>query len=159
MKRRTRYTARAAVLLLVFCALVLALAYPLQQYVSQSSQLDTERNQNAAKAVEVSKLKQQLAQWQDPAFVEIEARKRLHYVKPGEVGLRLLGPSDAAGGWTSAGAPGSNGTAWYSQLWNSITAAAASATPSQGTSATPGRPETPTPSGALPETPPSPSDH
>src|SRR5881397_3744999 len=62
MKRRTRYTARAAVLLLVFCALVLALAYPLQQYVEQSSQLDKLRKQNAAKAAEVAKLKQELTQ-------------------------------------------------------------------------------------------------
>jgi hypothetical protein len=114
---------------------VLALAYPLQQYVSQSSQLDKIRSQNAAKEAEVAQLKQQLTAWQDSAFVEIQARKRLHYVKPGEIGLRLLGPTDASGGSPNATSPGTPGTAWYSQLWNSVTSAAsASATPSSGSS-------------------------
>jgi cell division protein FtsB len=123
-KRRTRYTARAAVLLLVFCALVLALAYPLQQYVSQGSQLDRIQRQNDQKTKEVAQLKQQLQDWQDPAFVEIQARQRLHFVMPGETGLRLLGPAGGTDSENGVLNPGSADSAWYGQLWNSVTAAA-----------------------------------
>ncbi|GAA2036760.1 hypothetical protein GCM10009839_42260 [Catenulispora yoronensis] len=154
-KRRTRYTARAAVLLLVFCALVLALAYPLQQYFSQSSQIDKLKEQNAQKRVEVDQLRQELERWQDPDYVRIQARSRLHYVLPGETGLRLLGSGDAASGVpnptdTRAGGP----TAWYSQLWNSVTSAASSAPTSPATPTSPTSPASPGPtSPTAPSTP------
>lgn len=127
LKRRTRYTARAAVLLLVFCALVLALAYPLQQYVSQNSQIDKLKRQNSEKRAEVDRLRQELERWQDPDYIRIQARSRLHYVLPGETGLRLLGSGDAASGVpnptdTRTGAS----AAWYAQLWGSVTSAATS---------------------------------
>ena len=123
-KKRTRYTARAAILMLVLCALVLALAYPLQQYFSQGSQIDQLKQQNADKRAEVSQLQQQLAQWQDPDYVKIQARLRLHYVFPGETGLRLLGAGDAAsGGPDGTTGPSQGSSAWYAQLWNSVTAA------------------------------------
>jgi cell division protein FtsB len=131
LKRRTRYTARAAVLLLVFCALVLALAYPLQQYFSQRSQLGKLKQQNSAKRAEVDQLRKELERWQDPDYVRIQARSRLHYVLPGETGLRLLGSGDAASGAQNPASTQGGGTAaWYSQLWGSVTsAAAAPATP------------------------------
>ncbi|NUP50720.1 MAG: septum formation initiator family protein [Catenulispora sp.] len=127
MKRRTRYTARAAVLLLVFCALVLALAYPLQQYVSQNSQIDKLKRQNSEKRAEVDRLRQELERWQDPDYIRIQARSRLHYVLPGETGLRLLGSGDAASGVPNPADTRSGGSAaWYAQLWGSVTSAATS---------------------------------
>ena len=123
-KKRTRYTARAAILLLFVCALVLALAYPLQQYISQGSQIDQLKQQNADKRAEVDQLTQELARWQDPDYVKIQARLRMHYVFPGETGLRLLGAGDAAtGGTDGTSGPSEGSSAWYSQLWNSVTAA------------------------------------
>ena len=146
-KRRTRYTARAAILMLVLCALVLALAYPLQQYFSQSSQIDQLERQNAQKRAEVDQLRQQLAQWQDPDYVKIQARLRLHYVLPGETGLRLLGAGDAAtGGPDGTTGPSEGSSAWYAQLWNSVTAAATGAPTS--VPSTPATPTTPAPSSA-----------
>ncbi|NUR57635.1 MAG: septum formation initiator family protein [Catenulispora sp.] len=136
IKRRTRYTARAAVLLLVLCALVLALAYPLQQYFSQRSQIEKLKQQNAEKRVQVDQLRQELERWHDPDYVRIQARSRLHYVLPGETGLRLLGSGDAATGVPNPTSTQSGGpTAWYSQLWSSVTAAATSpASPSASSS-------------------------
>jgi cell division protein FtsB len=123
VKRRTRYTARAAVLLMVFCALVLALAYPLQQYVSQNSQLSQVQQQNDQETKLVAQLKQQIQDWQDPAYVEIQARERLHYVLPGETGLTLLGGVPGSGAADGALPSGGVGGAWYAQLWGSVTAA------------------------------------
>jgi len=131
------------VLLLVFCALVLALAYPLQQYFSQSSQIDKLKRQNAEKRADVDRLRQELERWQDPDYVRIQARSRLHYVLPGETGLRLLGSGDAASGVQNPTSTQSGGPdAWYSQLWSSVTAAASPPTspPSPLPSPTPSAP-------------------
>lgn len=147
LKRRTRYTARAAVLLLVLCALVLALAYPLQQYFSQDSQIDKLKKQNAEKRAQVNQLHQELQRWQDPDYVRIQARSRLHYVLPGETGLRLLGSSDAAAGLPNpTSTPNGGPSAWYSQLWSSVTAAASpspAASPTPSTSRGPSTSPTP----------------
>ena len=144
-KKRTRYTARAAILLLVLCALVLALAYPLQQYFSQGSQIDQLKQQNSEKRAEVEQLRQQLAEWQDPDYVKIQARLRLHYVFPGEPGLRLLGAGDAAtGGPDGTLGPSEGSSAWYAQLWNSVTAATGAPTPSSTPSVTAGPTGSPT---------------
>jgi len=138
-KKRTRYTARAAILMLVLCALVLALAYPLQQYFSQGSQIDQLKQQNSEKRAGVEQLRQQLAQWQDPDYVKIQARLRLHYVFPGETGLRLLGAGDAAtGGPDGTLGPSEGSSAWYAQLWSSVTAASGAPVPSSAPSITAG---------------------
>ena len=145
-KKRTRYTARAAILLLFVCALVLALAYPLQQYFSQSSQIDQLKRQNADKRAQVEQLRQELNHWQDPDYVKIQARLRLHYVFPGETGLRLLGAGDAAtGGPDGTLGPSQGSSAWYAQLWGSVTAASGAPAVSSSTGGS-GSP-TPTPSG------------
>lgn len=124
--------------MLFVCALVLALAYPLQQYFSQGSQIDQLKQQNADKRAQVGQLAQELARWQDPDYVRIQARLRLHYVFPGETGLRLLGAGDAASGVTDGTASPSQGSsAWYAQLWNSVTAATG-APPTSAPSVTPG---------------------
>ena len=108
---------------MVFCALVLALAYPMQQYVSQSSQLGNLKQQNDDQKKLVTQLQQQLQDWKDPAFVEIQARQRLHFVMPGETGLTLLGAPQNGNGANGPMGAGGGGTAWYGQLWNSVTAA------------------------------------
>ena len=124
--------------MLFLCALVLALAYPLQQYFSQRSQIDQLKQQNAGKRAEVDRLNQELARWQDPDYVRIQARLRLHYVFPGETGLRLLGAGDAAtGGPDGTTGPSQGSSAWYAQLWNSVAAATGSppsSAPSSGAS-------------------------
>lgn len=111
-------------LLLVFCGVVLALAYPIQQYVQQSSQLDRLQQQNTEKQRELEQLQQQLQDWKDPAFVEIMARRRLHYVMPGETGLTLLGATGNDSVGASASGSGNGPSAWYAKLWDSVTDAA-----------------------------------
>jgi hypothetical protein len=127
--------------MLFVCALVLALAYPLQQYFSQSSQIDQLKQQNTDKRAQVDQLTQELARWQDPDYVRIQARLRLHYVFPGETGLRLLGAGDAAsGGPDGTTGPSQGSSAWYAQLWNSVTAASV-APPTSAPSVTSGSSE------------------
>jgi cell division protein FtsB len=130
-RRRTTFTGRAAVLALAVCALALSLAYPIQRYVDQRQQLASLREEVAGRTERVRMLEEQLQRWQDPAYVRQQARRRLHFVMPGETGYVVIGPGGAplrAGG--AAGAAGLSETdaggprPWYDRLWASVDAAA-----------------------------------
>ncbi|SOD65274.1 Cell division protein FtsB [Streptomyces zhaozhouensis] len=122
-QRRGRLTGRAALLALVICSLVVALAYPLRQYVQQRSEIAEQRRQSREAADRVEELRDAKARWQDDAYVERQARERLRYVRPGEIGYVL-----------PDGAPGSEaGTderlrnrgmlapqPWHQNLWDGV---------------------------------------
>ncbi|NUS14416.1 MAG: septum formation initiator family protein [Streptomyces sp.] len=139
--RRNRLTGRAALLALVLCALVVALAYPTRQYISQRSDIADQRREAQQAKKKVEQLREQKARWQDPEYVRTQARKQLHYVMPGEDGYSVASPTptgDTAGaGHKSAGSPGDAGgqaaaaahRPWYANLWDGLDHADAAATP------------------------------
>ncbi|WP_051940029.1 FtsB family cell division protein [Phaeacidiphilus oryzae] len=133
--RRPRMTGRAAVLGLVLCAVVAALAYPTRQFVAQRQQISQQRAAADLAKRQLEAERRQLARWQDPAFVAAQARERLHYAFPGETPFVAVVPGSSG---SSAGA-GSSGTSyqaaapgqpWYANLWDSLDAADAAPTAS-----------------------------
>ncbi|MFJ9207060.1 septum formation initiator family protein [Streptomyces sp. NPDC102264] len=90
--RRSRLTGRAAFLALVVCTLVVALAYPMRQYVSQRNEIaDQERLAREAKQ-RVEELRDEKARLHDDAYIQRLARQHLHYVMPGETGYTVIDP-------------------------------------------------------------------
>ena len=71
----------------------------------------------------INDLNGEVAKWQDPEYVRIQARERLFYVRPGEVPLLVL--EDPAGAARDAGKPMPKAAAdsWYDTLWGSVEAA------------------------------------
>lgn len=118
--RRSRLTGRAAVLALVICSLVVALAYPLRQYISQRSDIADQRRQAERARERVEELRDEKARWQDPAYVEQQARRHLHYVRPGEVGFTLPGMDDRAGPERGHRDHGGAARPWYDNLWDGV---------------------------------------
>ena len=120
----SRLTTRAAILLLVLAALALSLAFPLREYVAQRAEIGALNREIAARQHQVTSLQQQQTRWDNPSYVEMQARERLHYVFPGETGLVLLSPDDVKQARDPeiqrAGKPE---VAWYSTLWQSVSAA------------------------------------
>ncbi|UED85942.1 FtsB family cell division protein [Streptomyces profundus] len=118
--RRNRLTGRAALLALVVCSLVVALAYPLRQYVQQRSEIADQRRQAEEAADRVEELRDAKARWQDDAYVERQARERLRYVRPGEIGYLLPdesgGESDERLRTRGSSAP----RPWHQNLWDGI---------------------------------------
>ncbi|WP_320781021.1 septum formation initiator family protein [Streptomyces sp. CRN 30] len=115
--RRSRLTGRAALLALVLCSLIVALAYPIRQYVSQRAQIaELEQDREEARA-RVEELRDLKARWQDDAYAEQQIRERLHYVMPGETGFVVIDP--AAVKQTRA-PQGTAGRAWYANLWDGV---------------------------------------
>ncbi|WP_165985544.1 septum formation initiator family protein [Streptomyces sp. YIM 98790] len=122
--RRSRLTGRAALLALVVCTLVVALAYPLRQYIAQRAEIGDLQRQERETRERVEELRDEKARWQDPAYVEQQARRRLHFVRPGEIGFTMPQSGDAEDG---AGADGRHrsdrsaaGRPWYDNLWDGV---------------------------------------
>ena len=115
--RRTRLTGRAALLALVVCALVVALAYPMRQYVSQRSEIADQQQQAERARERVKELREERARWQDPAYVEQQARRHLHYVRPGETGYTVV--DGTAGARTPTDQQPAD-RPWYQNLWDGV---------------------------------------
>ncbi|CAL9467735.1 FtsB family cell division protein [Streptomyces sp. enrichment culture] len=115
--RRSRLTGRAALLALVVCSLVVALAYPMRQYVAQRAEIaDMERERRQAQE-RVEQLRDLKARWQDDAYAEQRIRERLHYVMPGETGYVVIDPDAAE---QSRADQGAADRPWYSNVWDGV---------------------------------------
>ncbi|KUM83041.1 septum formation initiator family protein [Streptomyces pseudovenezuelae] len=115
--RRSRLTGRAALLALVLCTLVVALAYPIRQYVSQRAEIADLQREKARAAERVEKLRDLKARWQDDAYAQQQIRQRLHYVMPGETGFIVVDPDAAKQSRTDLGAAD---RPWYSNVWDGV---------------------------------------
>ncbi len=116
---RPRLTGRAAVLFLVLALLVVAFAWPVREFFTQQSQLDQLRQQATETEARVNQLQALQQRWSDPAYLDAQARDRLHYVLPGETGYVVLGTPQP----TQNDAPTQTGpppNAWFSNLWDSV---------------------------------------
>ncbi|MET7655223.1 MULTISPECIES: septum formation initiator family protein [unclassified Streptomyces] len=115
--RRSRLTGRAALLAMVLCTLIVALAYPMRQYVSQRARIaDLEREKRQA-SERVEQLRDLKARWQDDAYAEQQIRERLHYVLPGETGFVVIDPDAAKQSRVDLGAAD---RPWYSNVWDGV---------------------------------------
>ena len=116
-KQRGSLTGRAAVLALVFGLLVLTLAVPVRSWFAQRAEISGLEANVAAARERVAELQILQERWTDPAFIVAEARRRLHFVMPGEVGYTTIGadglPAEAAVVGVSAGT-------WYDKIWTAV---------------------------------------
>ena len=118
----TNLTGRAAVLALVVCVLAISLAYPLREYLAQHGDIGGMRSRVAEQAKSVADLRAEEKRWQDPAFVERQARERLHFVMPGETSYVVLAPDEAPapdGVVVSAPRPVAH-SPWFTDLWRTV---------------------------------------
>jgi cell division protein FtsB len=115
--RRSRLTGRAAFLALVVCSMVVALAYPMRQYVSQRGEIAEQERLAERAAARVERLRDEKARLQDDAYVRQLARRHLHYVLPGETAFTMNDPEAAPEHRTDQGG---TGRPWYSNVWDGV---------------------------------------
>jgi Tfp pilus assembly major pilin PilA len=116
--------------------LLAALILPyFQKWLVQRSQIEAARASVSQSQHEVQALNEQLAQWQDDQYVKAQARERLHYVMPGEIGYVVVPPARDQQSGTSD-TPGEDAAKvaagdrpWYSNLWISTQVAGAGTSP------------------------------
>jgi cell division protein FtsB len=122
--RAAGLTTRAAILGLIVCALVVSAALPLREYLAQRGEIGRLEQQQAQQRDRVEALEAAKRQLEDPAFAMAEARRRLHFVLPGETAYVLIAPEP---GQAPAGAnaeplaeTAGPEAPWFSQLWSSV---------------------------------------
>lgn len=122
------HTGRVVALIVVLAALAVTLAIPVRAWLTQRAEIAALEADVAAAQIRVADLQQELEDWNDPAFVIAQARSRLHFVFPGEVGYVVLGSDDrpVTPDTTAAQRP----VPWHEQLWESTRQADLAGAPS-----------------------------
>ncbi len=118
-------TWRLLILAVVVAAIAITLAQSLRVYFAQRQEIAQFRVEIQASTDEIADLEDQLARWEDPDFVRAEARSRLGWVMPGEVGYRVIGvDGEALGGDSDVLAAEQPPTGlWWERVWGSVVAA------------------------------------
>ena len=88
--RRPVLSARAGAALGVVVVLITILAIPFREWITQGARISELESQVAWHNQRVADLQTARDRWKDPAYVEAQARARLHFVRPGEVGYVVL---------------------------------------------------------------------
>ena len=116
-RERPRFTSRAAVLIVVVCAIALSLAYPVREYIAQLHQIDQLRTQQEAISAQLRQLKAQRDALGSKAYIEQQAEGRLQMCFPGQTCYRIIPGTRPA---TKAAASHQVVTPWYERLWTSV---------------------------------------
>ena len=109
----------------VLFVVAITLAPPLQRYFAQRAQINAIRVQLHDSQATLEAATNDLARWNDPAYVASQARSRLHYVFPGEHQYIVVGATTSASSSSQAAGKISTdipaGLPWYSKVISSIT--------------------------------------
>ncbi len=111
-------------LLGVLAILAASYALPVRAWLDQRAQIAEVAAERAELASEVADLQAALDLWDDAAYVRAQARERLNFVLPGEVGLVVLGTESTPEQEPVTGAvvPAAEGDqAWWSTLLSAFT--------------------------------------
>jgi cell division protein FtsL len=115
--RRTRFTSRAAVLAIVVCAIALSLAYPVREFIAQHRQIDKLLAQRQQVTSQLSRLRAEDRELSSPAYVEQQARDKLHMCPPRQTCYVIINGQRRAGRDARASAAG---LSWYQRVWTSL---------------------------------------
>jgi cell division protein FtsB len=137
-------TGRAAVVLLVLGALIVSYAQSMRVWFDQHQQITALQQEIHDREKRVSQLDDEIARWNDNAYVRAQARQRLGWVMPGEIGYRVIGADGkpvgappAPSGPADPQADPSQKPTWYTKLWGSVEGAGK---PAQPTTPMPAKP-------------------
>ena len=125
MKWLRGVSARNLAVATVLVVVAFTLAPPMQRYFAQKAQINALRTQLHDSQATLDAATNELAKWNDPAYVATQARSRLHYVFPGEhqyivIGATTTGSNDGKpAGTISTNIPA--GLPWYAKVISSIT--------------------------------------
>jgi cell division protein FtsB len=89
--RRPRFTGRAAILVLVVAVLTVSYASSLRAYLQQRSHIADLKAQIAERSASIDDLEREKRRWNDPAYVQAQARERFGYLMPGQTSYVVLG--------------------------------------------------------------------
>lgn len=110
---------RWGVIALVGIVLVVLIAPTVRSYFAQRSEIAALERQVVQGEERVAQLEAERERWEDPAYVEQQARERLKFVRPGEVSYTVIGADEIEEQTVASGAV-SDARPWYDRMWASI---------------------------------------
>ena len=105
--------------------LAVTLIPTLRSTLNQQSQINALRDQLGQQRQTVAAMQQEQRQWNDPVFLEQQARERLKFVRVGETSYTVIDAqtAPASSGDLKIAAPATVSTfvgPWYAELWQSM---------------------------------------
>lgn len=122
-RRRGSQTGRAAILTVVAAILVATLAVPVRAWFNQRDEIAGLEADVAAAQLLTEDLRIEKERWADPAFIAAQARRRLHFVNPGEIGYTTIGTEDLPEELAPAPVVEAAPQLWYQRLWSATSEA------------------------------------
>ncbi|WP_267420504.1 MULTISPECIES: FtsB family cell division protein [unclassified Curtobacterium] len=89
--RSIRFSGFSLLMLGIIVLFVVVLAPSLRTLIQQQEQIAQQQHEVAAQKSDVAQKKKDVARWDDPAYIEAQARDRLLYVYPGEQSFLVMG--------------------------------------------------------------------
>jgi cell division protein FtsB len=128
LRRGSSLTARAIALAVVLLILTISYATSLRIYFAQAHEIASTSAEITERQQRIRALQGELARWGDETYVKTQARERLGWVVPGEIGYTVVGADGKplGGGATITAETASDESAqdaWWSKLWGSVQAA------------------------------------
>jgi cell division protein FtsL len=120
---RGRFTGRAVVLALVLLALVLSYAYPVRTYLDQRAQIAALERSQSAQRQRIARLAAERAKWNDPKYVEAQAREHLQMARPGDKVYTVYDDPGIGKKKHRDGSTVRSTGPWYGKLWSSVQSA------------------------------------
>ena len=117
-----KFTGRAIILLSVVVLLVVSYTSALHTWWEQRQEVQQTRAEIAMRREAIRNLENTKRRFDDPAFIERQARERFGWVMPGEVGYRVIGTDGTIMGEIPAPAalPEKTKTHWFDTVWASV---------------------------------------
>jgi hypothetical protein len=113
------------VLVLVVAVLTVSYASSLKAYLTQRQHIAELKIEIAQSEADINALEREKSRWNDPAYVQSQARARFGYVMPGETSYVVLGadgkPLEAETSLrTTQEVLNKEPTAWFETAWSSV---------------------------------------
>lgn len=126
---RVTLNGRAIILVILCIVLIFSTAIPLKNYLDQRARINDLQSAQDSNKARIKELQNQVERWKDPAYVKAQARNRLHYVMPNEIGYIVLEADDAQAVVQNQDDEFGVRPAWYRTLWSSLKDASDTAPP------------------------------
>lgn len=117
------FSGRSVALLVVLFVAAVLLAPTLRVFLDQQAELRAVQEDIAAQQEEQRHLSAEIARWDDPAYIQQQARDRFNLVMPGEKAYMVIGGDEAAEDPVPAPASPSEvnpDMPWADALWDSV---------------------------------------
>lgn len=118
------FTGRTVIFAVVLLVAAILVAPTLRVFLNQQAEISATQQDIGAQEQREQELTEQIQRWEDPAYVQQQARDRLNLVMPGEKKYMVIGGQDAAGdpGAEAATRPEDVNTQmpWGDALWDSV---------------------------------------